>query len=59
MSINLCVCVCLCVCVDYADCSVTCFAASLGRMNMEAEDSIATIDSILIKDSEKRLKVVR
>lgn len=59
MSINLCVCVCLCVCVDYADCSVTCFAASLGRMNMEAEDSIATIDSILIKDSVKRLKVVR
>ena len=59
MSINLCVCVCLCVCVDYADCSVTCFAASLGRMNMEAEDSIATIDSILMKESEERLKVER
>ena len=32
----------------------TCFAASLGRMNMDAEDSIATIDSIFY--GEKRGK---
>ena len=34
------------VSVVYAKLIMTCFAASLGRMNMEAEDSIATMDSI-------------
>lgn len=49
----------MCLSVEYAECSVTCFAASLGRMNIEAEDSIATIDSILMKECEERLREVR